>query len=350
MFKNLPLLVAAMAVGIGLANGANAQEAAESESAIQSQQEALELRREALAQEREALAQAREQEGEQRALAQRERDEQAKAREEARAQMEAARLELEEAARKVAELSGGPRRFVALRMGPFGDRSVLGVVVEDGEDGVHVTGVTPGGPAASAGVAVGDVITAIDTVTLTGSGSESQRLIEHMTGVDAGQDVVLDIERDGEGREITVAARPGGPNFDRFFFQPGEPGVIVEPGRAGIAIGPNASWAGPNARVFERFLGGRWNELELVALTEELGSYFGTSEGLLVVRAPDDDTIGLQDGDVILEIGGRTPTSPEHAMRILMSFEAGETLRLSIMRRQRRETVEYAIPGNSSQG
>jgi hypothetical protein len=31
-------------------------------------------------------------------------------------------------------------------------------------------------------------------------------------------------------------------------------------------------------------------------------------------------------------------------MRILMSFEPGETLRFSVMRRQRRESVEYTIP------
>jgi serine protease DegQ len=101
---------------------------------------------------------------------------------------------------------------------------------------------------------------------------------------------------------------------------------------------------------FSVFLGGRWNELELVTLTPELGSYFGATDGLLVVRAPDEPRIGLQDGDVILDIAGREPTSPEHAMRILMSFEPGETLRFSIMRRQRRETVEYTIPESGSQG
>ena len=318
--------IAAIAVGVAMALGVNAQEAEREASRA------------------EALAQVREQDAEARAQA---REEQARAREEAQRRMAEARRELEEAARKVAELSGGPGGYVtSLRM-PFGDRAVLGVVVEDGEDGAHVTGVTPGGAAAGAGVAVGDVITAIDAVTLTGDGSESQRLVEHMRSVESGQDVVLHVERDGDSREITVAASEGDPNF----FWAGQPDRIIV-GTPGVAVGSSggATWVGPNVMPFQRFLGGRWNELELVALTEELGSYFGTSEGLLVVRAPDDDTIGLQDGDVILKIGGRTPTSPEHAMRILMSFESGETLRLSIMRRQRRETIEYVIPGNRSEG
>ena len=86
-----------------------------------------------------------------------------------------------------------------------------------------------------------------------------------------------------------------------------------------------------------------WSDLDLVALTPALGAYFGTDKGLLVVRAPEDATLGLADGDVILEIGGREPQTPEHAVRILASFEPGETLHLTIMRKQRRETLEVRI-------
>jgi S1-C subfamily serine protease len=89
--------------------------------------------------------------------------------------------------------------------------------------------------------------------------------------------------------------------------------------------------------------------MELVPLTEELGSYFGTDDGLLVIRAPNNDDLDLRDGDVILAIGGREPTSPEHAMRILTSFVPGETLEFSIMRRERRQSIQYAIPGRGSE-
>ena len=62
------------------------------------------------------------------------------------------------------------------------------------------------------------------------------------------------------------------------------------------------------------------------------------------MRAPENASVALQDGDVILEIGGRKPTSPEHAMRILSSFEPGETLRIGVMRHKKRETLEGKIP------
>jgi S1-C subfamily serine protease len=89
---------------------------------------------------------------------------------------------------------------------------------------------------------------------------------------------------------------------------------------------------------------GPWGDVELVSLTPALGEYFGTDAGLLVVRAGRMGELGLRDGDVILEIAGRQPQSPEHAMRILASFEPGESLQASIMRQRRRETVSVTVP------
>ncbi len=100
------------------------------------------------------------------------------------------------------------------------------------------------------------------------------------------------------------------------------------------------------------FLGGagRWGDMELVTLSPDLGSYFGSDEGILVVKAPADPSLELKDGDVILDIGGRTPTSPEHAMRILRSYEAGESLRLGVIREKRRVDLDIEVPATSETG
>lgn len=87
-----------------------------------------------------------------------------------------------------------------------------------------------------------------------------------------------------------------------------------------------------------------WDAMQLVTLTPQLGEYFGTESGILVLRAPADESLGLRDGDVILDVGGRVPTSPEHTLRILSSFVPAETLTLVIMRSGRRETLEIALP------
>jgi S1-C subfamily serine protease len=44
----------------------------------------------------------------------------------------------------------------------------------------------------------------------------------------------------------------------------------------------------------------------------------------------------LEEGDVILDIDGRVPTDASHALRILNSYRAGETMKLHIMRQQKR--------------
>ena len=94
---------------------------------------------------------------------------------------------------------------------------------------------------------------------------------------------------------------------------------------------------------------GAWNDVELVSLTPALGEYFGVSEGLLVVRAGRAAELGFRDGDVIIDLAGRKPQSPEHALRILASFEPGESLQAAIMRQRRRESLAIRVPTASSE-
>jgi len=104
----------------------------------------------------------------------------------------------------------------------------------------------------------------------------------------------------------------------------------------------------PGAPQFGNFIwhmdGDGFGNMELAPLTERLGSYFGTDEGLLVVRAPEGEELQLEDGDVILNIDGRKPTSVAHAMRILGSYESGEDLKIEIMRDKRKRTINLEIP------
>lgn len=84
--------------------------------------------------------------------------------------------------------------------------------------------------------------------------------------------------------------------------------------------------------------------MELVRLTPKLGHYFGTDRGVLVVRAPAHGVLSLQDGDVILSIGGRTPRSSSQAARILTSYDPGQKIRLVIMREHRRINITTVMP------
>jgi S1-C subfamily serine protease len=243
------------------------------------------------------------------------------------AEFEQARQQLEAAARRIAELSAGaaqPALDVVRNFTMPARRAALGVGIEDDEQGVRVVGVTPGGGADEAGVETGDVIIAMDGASLVGGEgpSPAEVLVTQMGNVSPGDTVALTIMHDGEERDVEVVAQA--PRGQTFAFAPGR-----------RADGPPLMFTRPF---------GRWADMELVELTPGLGTYFGTEEGMLVVRAPRDDVLGLMDGDVILEISGRTPTSVGHALRILGSFEPGEQLELTIMREQRRRTLEVELP------
>jgi S1-C subfamily serine protease len=258
-------------------------------------------------------------------------------------ELQKAREQLQEAAREVARLSAqlvNPVvKDVTRQFRYVQHRGMLGLAIEDTELGVRVTGVTPNGAGAEAGVAVGDTIVAIDGAELAAPPaagakrqSPSQLLLAQLGNVKPGDDVELRVMRNGDYRMVHVKAR--------------EPSsqVFVNPGFPNLPNLPNL----PNVWSDGFWRRNVWADLQLATLSPGLGEYFGTTDGLLVVRAPKDSTLALKDGDVILEIAGRKPTSPEHAMRILASFEPGETLRLSVMRHQKRETIEGKVPTESA--
>lgn len=260
-------------------------------------------------------------------------------------ELDRARDEMEQAAQEVARLSAeyaGPVvRDVAKRFSYAGQRAMLGLNISDTDEGARVNGVSPNGPAAEAGLKVGDVIVSIDDARLLGTGasqqSPSEVLLAQMRNVEAGKPVKLGILRDGKPQDVTVRTRELGPG--QFFSAP--LGCSSRPGDDACF-----SLAVPGPNTWQRFFVGYnpWRQMQLVALTPELGTYFGTDAGLLVVRGPGDPELGLRDGDVIIDIGGREPSSPEHALRILASFEPGEKLEITIMRKQRRQTLDVMVP------
>jgi S1-C subfamily serine protease len=257
----------------------------------------------------------------------------------AQAELETAREQLERAAREVARLSAeivGPEvEEVVRRLRLEGRRAMLGVSIEQAEDGVLVAGVTPGGPAAEAAVSSGDVITAINGIDVSGPDGV-RRLVDEMGNVAPGDEVPLVLMRDGEQRAVNVTATEFSVRRYVFGYGDHEPNVVIEDDRDGDVRLGGGRWS----RLLHM---GRWADMELVELTPGLGSYFGTEEGLLVVRAPRDESLQLEDGDVILRIGAREPRDTGHAMRILRSFEEGETLALEILRKQRKRTLEIEI-------
>jgi S1-C subfamily serine protease len=283
-----------------------------------------------------------------------------------------ARQRLEAAAREVGELSSqlGQRFNYQMRLNPDeapGEgmpregrraRALIGVGISnsDTRDGARVLNVSPGGPAEEAGVKSGDVITSIAGFDLTKEENPGRALVEKMSQLEPGLKVQVGVLRDGKKMKLDVTPRPMPMRMMGGQGGPIGPGGPMGPGARTFEMPvmppmPPGGMHGPIERV-QRFefrrddLGTRFRGMEFASLSERLGTYFGVKSGVLVVRAGGTN-YKLQDGDVILTIDGREPSSAQHAGRILRSYQAGEKISLRVQRDRKPQTLDVTAPGGN---
>jgi S1-C subfamily serine protease len=256
---------------------------------------------------------------------------------------------------EVVHLERGPDRLMRIMLDR---RARLGIKVnlqarQTDSIGAYVDAVTPGGPADQAGIRSGDIITKLDGKSVLAGGAAEDddrrgreslpglRLIELAAKLEPNDTVAVEYRRGKDRRtasvvtadEHEIVARDGGEFGFRF----------MGPDRVRRRVGDfieRAEIAGPDWQFFS---GSPLGRLELAPLNSDLGRYFGTEEGVLVISVPKDSALGLRGGDVVLAVDGRTPSSPSHLLRILRSYESGETFKLDIMRNRKRETVTSRI-------
>jgi membrane-associated protease RseP (regulator of RpoE activity) len=249
------------------------------------------------------------------------------------ARLESARRKLEADAREVAQLSMQVGRYSVPRFETHFETggSIIGMQIstEHATDGVRVVQVSPGGPADEAGMRPGDLIVAVNGVQTRGEAAARDAVhVIHEAHPDT--KLAVRVMRDGKPKDLVVVARAV---TNQFFVRTRD-----------ASSGPPGFPA--DSPVFSyRELGiPSLSNLQLATLTPGLGHYFGTEKGVLVVRAPTKSDFKLQDGDVILSIDGREPTSGAHATRILASYQGGEKITLHIMRDRKPLDLEAKLP------
>ena len=258
------------------------------------------------------------------------------------------------------ERQGMPQRYMSLLMT---QRPRLGVTVDlrasDTDSiGALVQSVTPGGPAAKAGIRTGDIITKLDGTVLVsranraaaGDGEQSPpglRLVELAARLAPNDTVSVELRRGRDRKTVRVITE--GDVGGQFSYVPG--GKMWTMGDSGATVWRSMPDAAMRKLELERQLGpagqtrmrvvfdSPLGDLELAPLNEDLGTYFGTTDGVLVISVPKDSKLNLKSGDVVMSVDGRKPSSPPHLMRILQSYDKGESFRLEVMRNHHRETV-----------
>lgn len=212
--------------------------------------------------------------------------------------------------------------------------------------GAYVDAVTPNGPAAKAGIRSGDVITRLDNKSVLSGGDAvardnreslpGLRLIELAASLAPNDTIPVEYRRGRERKTVDVvtADEPdilfsGGPEGRTFAFR------YSPDGGMGIPM---------DQRVFTNplLLGSPLADLELAPLNPDLGQYFGTATGVLVISVPGESKLGLKGGDVVLTIDGRRPENPSHLLRILRSYGDDESWQAEVLRNRKR----IEVPGS----
>lgn len=288
-------------------------------------------------------------------------------------------------------MSLGPRLNLFSTRGPKLGVTVDGTLDRDAEArGARVTAVTPDSPAEDAGIEVGDIILSVDGRSLTEPldvrterflrGEESlpaQRLSALARDFEEDAPVILEVERDGEIVELEVTPEvldgwgtasqlrgrlgalpeqwsPRGGGRTLHFKKPGghdgqEETLhfrFLDPEGEGQVLALGGGDWGDASGLLNAF---PWSSrqdygFQLSDLNPELGEYFGSERGALVLDTPEESELGLAPGDVVIDVDGREVRDKDHFIRILSSYTPGEQIAFGVLRHGDRVDVEGRLP------
>jgi len=332
-----------------------------------------------------------------RELSEKERAEMAAMREE----LNHAHRQLRETSREISRVNRDLARVKMEREAPnlafvSADRPVLGVILGDSNDvGIEVLGVSPDGPSERAGVKPGDVIVALGGRVLAAvdeNGNTRNGLNIALKEIKADEPVIISVERGSETVDLTVVPDVREPltwqSVVRFPSAPTAVGdtvmierivvpdidtealseqiehmrIEIEERRSLMESGNAAPVSDTDTSSFEfefhemSEMGdfalhdtNAWfgmplaSGLRLAEIDPELGEYFKTDRGVLVLKAKTDNDLLLKSGDVILSVHGTKVNSPADFMRALRDFKPGDELVIDIKRSRKNKTLKPVI-------
>lgn len=217
------------------------------------------------------------------------------------------------------------------------DETLAAALDLDQAQGVLVNEVVDESPAAKAGLQRGDLI-----LTLDGRDAvDSRRFTRNVRRLDAGEAVELTILRKGKPMKLEVTLGEV-PDDERFGRLPGqvrsENGDLMwlDRGNPRLEHAPN---------VVFRTRGGRLG-VNVHGLDADLGRYFGTEEGALVLGVQDDsaaEQAGLKPGDVIVSIDGEPVEDAMDLHELVAGHEPGERIAVGVFRDRKEQSLDVEL-------
>ncbi len=208
----------------------------------------------------------------------------------------------------------------------------LGILLDEHtsvSEGVLLLGVTPNGPAQNAGLQADDIILSINNNSMAKDQqkSPSNKLFYAMKKIKPGEQLNILINRDGTEKEIVFKAGKRGDHL-----------------QSGINFLADDLEKRIKTNIHIEMDHEAFSGLELYPLNNKLGRYFGSDHGMLILNLPEKSNLTLQQGDVLLKIGDRTPKSSSQTWRILESYDKGETINLTLMRDKQQMQLSIIKP------
>ncbi|MEN1729294.1 MAG: PDZ domain-containing protein [Pseudomonadota bacterium] len=235
----------------------------------------------------------------------------------------------------------------------------LGVLLGDNGDGEsnRIIGVTPGSGAAEAGIQNNDRLLQINGQDVSENTSAEVRVI--LGEFEPGDTVDVLIAR-GEGSEIVLPVTLGSAlgnvqilagnlaeqleNIE-FLTEEGERSIVrIIESTDGMAMPVPPT---PPLPPLTGLLTGLGTDTDLISNHEGLAGYFGTGEGVLVLRIDGDNSMNLMSGDVILGIEGEAIARPVDVGRALLDMEPGADITIEVVRDGLETLVYGTVPAST---
>ena len=218
---------------------------------------------------------------------------------------------------------GKPAKHVELRHAGA-PRIGLGIVMGPNPEsnGAKVAAVSPKGPAKAAGLQAGDVITSVNGKAISAKDQEGMKQARAaLANLKEGQSVKIGYNRAGKNATVTVKAAKI------------EEDMVIdrEVHRLGPGSAPEIAFAT------------RWHGLQLAELNPQLGRYFGTNSGVLVLNSKKEFS-QLQAGDVITKVNGNTVTRSRDVLVNMRGKKEGEKIGLDIVRDRKTQSITVTAP------